>query len=137
MTAVTQVTALANGASQRVYTVSGDVSGLTFAGVGTVSADGTTLTTPEGQTYLVTSAPMMIVTNADGTTVGCFVDPVTGQSVAFGYDTVLMQLGADGQMHAHWIKADGTFYTGTVVMNGMMIVFNEEGVMVSYSALAM
>ena len=31
----------------------------------------------------------------------------------------------------------GFFYTGTVVMNGMMIVFNEEGVMVSYSALAM
>ena len=137
MTVVDQVKKLDDGTTVRTYQVSGDVSGLTFAGVGTVSADGATLTTPEGQTYAVVSAPMSIITNADGTTVGCFVDPVTGQALTFGGDTVVMQLGADGQMHAHWVNAQGFFYTGTVVMNGMMIVFNEEGVMVSYSALAM
>ena len=139
MTIVDQVKTLENGAIQRTYQVAGDVSGLTFAGVGTVSADGATLTTPEGQTYPVVSAPMSIIVNPDGTTVGCFVDPATGQAMTFGNSpaNAVMQLGADGQMHAHWVDANGFFLTGTVVMNGMMIVFNEEGIMVSYSALAM
>ena len=136
MTVVDQVKQLENGATQRTYAVSGDVSGLTFSGVGTVSADGATLTTPEGLTFTVVSAPMSVITYADGTTVGCFVD-AAGNPISFGADTVVMQLGADGQMHGHWVKADGTFYTGMVIMNGMMITFNEEGVMVSYSALAM
>lgn len=136
MTVVDQVKQLENGATQRTYAVSGDVSGLTFSGVGTVSADGATLTTPEGMTFTVVSAPMSVITYADGTTVGCFVD-AAGNPISFGADTVVMQLGADGQMHGHWVKADGTFYTGMVIMNGMMITFNDEGVMVSYSALAM
>lgn len=139
MTIVDQVKTLENGAIQRTYQVAGDVSGLTFAGVGTVSADGATLTTPEGQTYPVVSAPMSIIVNPDGTSVGCFIDPATGQAMTFGNSpaNAVMQLGADGQMHAHWVDANGFFLTGTVVMNGMMIVFNEEGIMVSYSALAM
>ena len=82
---------------------------------------------------------MSIIVNPDGTSVGCFIDPATGQAMTFGNSpaNAVMQLGADGQMHAHWVDANGFFLTGTVVMNGMMIVFNEEGIMVSYSALAM
>ena len=132
MTAVTQVTALANGASQRVYTVSGDVSGLTFAGGGVVSEDGTTIKTPEGKVFMMTYATMCIVTDVNGASTGCFLNPETGQPVAFGEDTVLMQLGLDGQVHAHFINPQGYFYTGTVTMNGSTFAFNEEGIMISY-----
>ena len=135
MTAVSQVKTLADGSTQTVYTVSGDVSGLTFTGVGTVSADGATLTTPDGQTYPVSTAPMSIITAADGTTIGCFLD-ANGNPIATGTDMIYMQLGADGQMHAHFVNPAGFFYVGTVIMNGMSITFNEEGVMLSYTLIA-
>lgn len=136
ISAVETVTKLADGSTVREYKVSGDVAGLTFAGVGAVSADGSTLTTPDGMTYPVTNATMMVTTKPDGTVVGYFVNPATGAPLATGADAVYMQIGLDGQMHAHFVNAQGFFYTGVVTLNGMKITFNDKGVMLSYEALA-
>lgn len=128
-----KITPMRDGSIVRLYSVSGDMAGLTFAGGGVVSEDGMTIKTPDGRTYMVTYATMCIVTDINGATIGCFLDPETGQPVAFGEDTVLVQIGMDGQVHAHFINAQGYFYTGTVSMNGSTFVFNEEGVMLSYA----
>lgn len=118
-----------NGNSIIIRNVSGDVAGATFAGVGTVSADGKSITTIDGQVYAVTYAPMLIIKTGDQT-VGCFVDLTTGAPLATGKTEVYYQLAADGQMYAHWVNPMGFFYTGTVVMNGKTITFNEQGVMI-------
>lgn len=131
MAVSSQVWTLANGSTQKIVYVSGNPAGLTFANVGTVSADGLTLVGLDGQVYQITYNPMFIVTAADGTTLGYFFDPVTNQPMTFLTDTVIMQLGIDGQMHAHFVHANGYFYTGTMLINGMTVTFNEEGVMVS------
>ncbi len=128
-----KVSALPDGSSQRYYSVDGDLSGITFAGGGVVSEDGSTIKTPDGKVYKITYAPMCIVTDINGGTVGCFLDPKTGQPVAFGEDTVLMQIGMDGQMHAHFINPQGYFYTGKVEMNGSVFMFSEDGIMISYA----
>ena len=118
-----------NGNSIIIRNVSGDVAGATFAGVGTVSADGKSITTIDGQVYAVTYAPMLIIKTGDQT-VGCFVDLTTGAPLATGKTEVYYQLAADGQMYAHWVNPMGFFYTGTVVMNGHTVTFNEQGVMI-------
>lgn len=118
-----------NGNSIIIRNVSGDVAGATFAGVGTVSTDGKSITTIDGQVYAVTYAPMLIIKTGDQT-VGCFVDLTTGAPLATGKTEVYYQLAADGQMYAHWVNPMGFFYTGTVVMNGQTITFNEQGVMI-------
>ena len=118
-----------NGNSIIIRNVSGDVAGATFAGVGTVSADGKSITTIDGQVYAVTYAPMLIIKTGDQT-VGCFVDLTTGAPLETGKTEVYYQLAADGQMYAHWVNPMGFFYTGTVVMNGKTITFNEQGVMI-------
>lgn len=120
---------IGNGNSIIIRNVSGDVAGATFAGVGTVSADGKSITTIDGQVYAVTYAPMLIIKTGDQT-VGCFVDLTTGAPLATGKTEVYYQLAADGQMYAHWVNPLGFFYTGTVVMNGKTITFNEQGVMI-------
>lgn len=128
-----KVSALPDGSSQRLFSFDGNLAGLTFAGGGVVSEDGTTIKTPTGNVFMITYAPMCIVTDVNGTTIGCFIDPATGQPISFGEDTVLMQIGMDGQMHAHFINPQGYFYVGMVTMNGSTFVFNEEGVMISYA----
>lgn len=120
---------IGNGNSIIIRNVSGDVAGATFAGVGTVSADGKSITTIDGQVYAVTYAPMLIIKTGDQT-VGCFVDLTTGAPLATGKTEVYYQLAADGQMYAHWVNPMGFFYTGTVVMNGHTVTFNEQGVMI-------
>ncbi|WP_051671284.1 N-acetylmuramoyl-L-alanine amidase family protein [Oribacterium sp. P6A1] len=136
MNVIETATKLADGSIKTEYKVTGDVSGLTFAGVGTVSQDGSTLTTQEGLTLHVTNAAMIITKAPDGTTLGYFEDPATGMPMATGTVTVLMQLGMDGQMHGHFINPQGYFYTGEVILNGMKILFDEEGVMLSFESLA-
>lgn len=118
-----------NGNSIIIRNVNGDVAGATFAGVGTVSADGKSIATTDGQVHAVTQAPMLVIKTGDQS-VGCFVDLTTGAPLATGKTEVYYQLGADGQMYAHWVNPMGFFYTGTVVMNGHTITFNEQGVMI-------
>ncbi len=124
---------LPNGSKQVTYNYGGDIAGLTFNGVGTVAADGKSITLSNGLTYPVLTSPMLVITNADGTTMGCFTDPMTGNPIATGTDMVYMCLGADGQMHAHWVNPAGFFYTGVVIMNGFTITFSETGEMISVS----
>lgn len=118
-----------NGNSIIIRNVNGDVAGATFTGVGTVSADGKSIATADGQVHAVTQAPMLVIKTGDQS-VGCFVDLTTGAPLATGKTEVYYQLGADGQMYAHWVNPMGFFYTGTVVMNGHTITFNEQGVMI-------
>lgn len=118
-----------NGNSIIIRNVSGDVAGATFTGVGTVSTDGKSIATTDGQVHAVTQAPMLVIKTGDQS-VGCFVDLTTGAPLATGKTEVYYQLGADGQMYAHWVNPMGFFYTGTVVMNGHTITFNEQGVMI-------
>ena len=118
-----------NGNSIIIRNVNGDVAGATFTGVGTVSADGKSIATADGQVHAVTQAPMLVIKTGDQS-VGCFVDLTTGAPLATGKTEVYYQLGADGQMYAHWVNPMGFFYTGTVVMNGHTIEFNEQGVMI-------
>ncbi|MBE6004428.1 MAG: hypothetical protein E7232_10165 [Lachnospiraceae bacterium] len=132
LTAEDKITPLKNGSLQRMYTVVGDMSGLAFMGAGIVSEDGRTLTAPDGTVYPVTNAIMCIITDVNGATIGCFLDPETGNPLTFDGAPAVMQLGIDGQMHAHYINPQGYFYTGTVEMNGGTFAFNEEGVMISY-----
>ncbi len=127
-----KITPMPDGSIVRLYSVNGDMSGLTFAGGGVVSEDGTTIKTPEGKVFMMTYATMCIVTDVNGASTGCFLNPETGQPVAFGEDTVLVQLGLDGQVHAHFLNPQGYFYTGTVTMNRSTFAFNEEGIMISY-----
>lgn len=118
-----------NGNSIIIRNVSGDVAGATFTGAGTVSADGKSIATTDGQVHAVTQAPMLVIKTGDQS-VGCFVDLTTGAPLATGKTEVYYQLAADGQMYAHWVNPMGFFYTGTVVMNGQTITFNEQGVMI-------
>lgn len=118
-----------NGNSIIIRNVSGDVAGATFTGAGTVSSDGKSIATTDGQVHAVTQAPMLVIKTGDQS-VGCFVDLTTGAPLATGKTEVYYQLAADGQMYAHWVNPMGFFYTGTVVMNGHTITFNEQGVMI-------
>lgn len=118
-----------NGNSIIIRNVNGDVAGATFTGAGTVSSDGKSIATTDGQVHAVTQAPMLVIKTGDQS-VGCFVDLTTGAPLATGKTEVYYQLAADGQMYAHWVNPMGFFYTGTVVMNGQTITFNEQGVMI-------
>ena len=132
LTAQDKVMPKPDGSIVRMYTVDGDLSGLVFMGTGIVSEDGSTLTAPDGTVYPVTNATMCIITYVNGTTIGCFLNPETGAPLTFNGAPAVMQLGIDGQMHAHYINPQGYFYTGTVEMNGGTFAFNEAGVMISY-----
>lgn len=118
-----------NGNSIIIRNVSGDVAGATFTGAGTVSSDGKNIATTDGQVHAVTQAPMLVIKTGDQS-VGCFVNLTTGAPLATGKTEVYYQLAADGQMYAHWVNPMGFFYTGTVVMNGHTVTFNEQGVMI-------
>lgn len=117
-----------DGKETELRYVSGDIAGVTFAGVGTVSADGTSVTTADGQVYKVTDAPMLLITE-NGRTKGCFFDTQTNSPISTGDMAVIYQLGADGQLHAHWMGSNGYFYTGLVYIAGHMFTFDDEGIM--------
>lgn len=120
----------ANGQTTTLRYVSGDIAGTTFNGVGTVSADGTTVTTENGQVVTLTTAPVYIV-STNGQSIGCFINPETNAPIATGQTEVYYELGEDGQLHAHWVDPNGYFYTGTVEMNGQMVTFDNEGIMIN------
>ena len=77
-------------------------------------------------------APGMLLSieNADGTSVGCFMD-ATGKTIATGNFEVYYMLGTDGKLHAHFVNPQGYFMTGIQVINGMTVTFNAIGEMVS------
>lgn len=72
----------------------------------------------------------MFVMTQNGVTAGCFVDPATGKPYATGADTILYAYNTNGELVAHFIDANGFFYTGTRTINGQTVTFNSEGVMV-------
>ncbi|MBP3241739.1 MAG: hypothetical protein J6M92_14535 [Oribacterium sp.] len=119
------------GGSVKYFKAEGDFAGATFNDVGIVSKDGSTLTGKDGITYTIIKAPIYVVTNANGRSIGCFLNEATGLPFATGKDEIYASIGADGQMHIHYVNAFGYFYVGTVQMNGKTITFNSEGEIVS------
>jgi hypothetical protein len=82
---------------------------------------------PNGQPVLKYA---VLVISENGAAVGCFVDPTTGLPYATGADAVYYAYDANGNLVAHYVNAQGYFYTGTHVINGQTIIFNDEGVIV-------
>lgn len=115
-----------NGQSRTLRTVSGDIAGVSFRGVGTVSADGSSVTLEDGRTFSVISAPSLMITE-NGVTRGYFLNADGTGPIATGKTEVYYCLGEDGQLHTHWVDPNGFFYTGTVVIDGKTYTFNEEG----------
>ena len=101
-----------------------------FKTVGQVSADGTTLVKEDGTTAKMATGMLLAIENADGTSVGCFVD-TTGKTIATGAYEVYYMLGTDGKLHAHFVNPQGYFMTGIQVINGQTVTFNAVGEMVS------
>ena len=129
---VTTSIMVVNGQNTTMRFVDGDISGVTFMNIGTVSADGSSVVTENGQTFTLTTSPILIITS-NGQTVGYFVNPITYTPIATGQTEIYYQLGEDGQLYAHWVDPLGFFYTGTVLLNGFSYTFNEEGILLSIS----
>lgn len=105
----------------------GSVAGAKFAGVGTVTADGSAVVSADGKTTIaVSTAPILVITK-DGVSLGCFVNPTTGKPVATGYTTMFYALGADGQLHLHFVNGQGFFLTGVQTVNGQVYNFDAQG----------
>lgn len=119
-----------NGMKVTFQNASGNLAGASFKTVGQVSADGTTLVKEDGTTAKMATGMLLAIENADGTSVGCFVD-ATGKTVATGAFEVYYMLGTDGKLHAHFVNPQGYFMTGIQVINGQTVTFNAVGEMVS------
>ncbi|WP_352397915.1 hypothetical protein [[Clostridium] aminophilum] len=119
-----------NGQNRTLRTVSGDIAGVSFRGVGTVSADGSSVTLEDGRTFSVISAPSLMITE-NGVTRGYFLNADGMGPIATGKTEVYYCLGEDGQLHAHWVDPNGYFYVGTVEIDGQTHTFNDEGEEVS------
>ena len=119
-----------NGTKVTFQNASGNLAGASFKGVGQISADGTTLVKEDGTTAKMATGMLLAIENADGTSVGCFVD-ATGKTVATGAFEVYYMLGTDGKLHAHFVNPQGYFMTGIQVINGQTVTFNAVGEMVS------
>lgn len=120
-------TTSADGASVLMVATTGSVAGAKFAGVGTVTADGSAVVSADGKTTIaVSTAPILVITK-DGVSLGCFVDPTTGKPVATGYTTMFYALGADGQLHLHFVNGQGFFLTGVQTVNGQVYNFDAQG----------
>lgn len=119
-----------NGTKVTFQNASGNLAGASFKTVGQVSADGTTLVKEDGTTAKMATGMLLAIENADGTSVGCFVD-ATGKTIATGAFEVYYMLGTDGKLHAHFVNPQGYFMTGIQVINGQTITFNAVGEMVS------
>ena len=120
-------TTSADGASVLMVATTGSVAGAKFAGVGTVTADGSAVVSADGKTTIaVSTAPILVITK-DGVSLGCFVNPTTGKPVATGYTTMFYALGADGQLHLHFVNGQGFFLTGVQTVNGQVYNFDAQG----------
>ena len=119
-----------NGTKVTFQNASGNLAGASFKTVGQVSADGTTLVKEDGTTAKMATGMLLAIENADGTSVGCFVD-ATGKTIATGAYEVYYMLGTDGKLHAHFVNPQGYFMTGIQVINGQTVTFNATGEMVS------
>ena len=119
-----------NGTKVTFQNASGNLAGASFKGVGQVSADGTTLVKVDGTTAKMAPGMLLVIENADGTSIGCFVD-ANGKIIATGAYEVYYMLGTDGKLHAHFVNPQGYFMTGIQVINGMTVTFNAAGEMVS------
>ena len=119
-----------NGQNRTLRTVSGDIAGISFRGVGTVSADGLSVALEDGCTFAVISAPSLMITE-NGVTRGYFLNADGTGPIATGKTEVYYCLGEDGQLHAHWVDPNGYFYVGTVEIDGQTHTFNDEGEEVS------
>lgn len=119
-----------NGTKVTVQNADGNLAGASFKGVGQISADGATLVKEDGTTAKMAPGMLLSIENADGTSVGCFMD-ATGKTIATGNFEVYYMLGTDGKLHAHFVNPQGYFMTGIQVINGMTVTFNATGEMVS------
>ena len=119
-----------NGTKVTVQNTDGNIAGASFKGVGQISADGATLVKEDGTTAKMAPGMLLSIENADGTSVGCFMD-ATGKTIATGNFEVYYMLGTDGKLHAHFVNPQGYFMTGIQVINGMTVTFNATGEMVS------
>lgn len=119
-----------NGTKVTFQKASGNLAGASFKTVGQVSADGTILVKVDGTTAKMTPGMLLAIENADGTSLGCFVD-ANGKIIATGAFEVYYLLGTDGKLHAHFVDPQGYFMTSIHVINGMTITFNAVGEMVS------
>lgn len=119
-----------NGTKVTFQNASGNLAGASFKGVGQVSADGTTLVKVDGTTAKMAPGMLLVIENADGTSIGCFVD-ANGKIIATGAYEVYYMLGTDGKFHAHFVNPQGYCMTGIQVINGMTVTFNAAGEMVS------
>lgn len=119
-----------NGTKVTFQNANGSLAGASFKGVGQVSADGTTLVKVDGTTAKMAPGMLLVIENADGTSIGCFVD-ANGKIIATGAYEVYYMLGTDGKLHAHFVNPQGYFMTGIQVINGMTVTFNAAGEMVS------
>lgn len=129
-TNVTSSVSEQNGTKVTFQNASGNLAGASFKTVGQVSADGTTLVKEDGTTAKMATGMLLSIENADGTSVGCFVD-ATGKTIATGAFEVYYMLGTDGKLHAHFVNPQGYFMTGIQVINGQTVTFNAVGEMVS------
>lgn len=119
-----------NGTKVTFQNASGNLAGASFKGVGQISADGATLVKEDGTTAKMATGMLLSIENADGTSVGCFVD-ATGKTIATGAFEVYYMLGTDGKLHAHFVNPQGYFMTGIQVINGQTVTFSAVGEMVS------
>ena len=119
-----------NGTKVTFQNANGSLAGASFKGVGQVSVDGTTLVKVDGTTAKMAPGMLLVIENADGTSIGCFVD-ANGKIIATGAYEVYYMLGTDGKLHAHFVNPQGYCMTGIQVINGMTVTFNAAGEMVS------
>lgn len=119
-----------NGTKITFQNANGSLAGASFKGVGQISADGTTLVKEDGTTAKMAPGMLLVIENADGTSIGCFVD-ANGKIIATGAYEVYYMLGTDGKLHAHFVNPQGYCMTGIQVINGMTVTFNAAGEMVS------
>lgn len=119
-----------NGTKVTFQNATGNLAGTSFKTVGQISADGTTLVKEDGTTAKMATGMLLVIENADGTSIGCFVD-ANGKIIATGAYEVYYMLGTDGKLHAHFVNPQGYFMTGIQVINGQTVTFNAVGEMVS------
>lgn len=124
-----------DGATNEYIKTDGALAGTTFKELGTVSADGKTITLSSGGIGYVTTAAMYVRTEANGTSYGCFIDPATNKPVSYGFTAVVYSLGTDGKLHQSWLQPNGFFYTGVVTLNGYVINFSKYGEPLEMKAL--
>lgn len=119
-----------NGTKVTFQNATGNLAGASFKTVGQISADGTTLVKEDGTTAKMATGMLLVIENADGTSIGCFVD-ANGKIIATGAYEVYYMLGTDGKLHAHFVNPQGYFMSGIQVINGQTVTFNAVGEMVS------